>query len=103
MVDRGAHVEHLDVADGLGDRAEPERGEVLAHLLGDELEEVDDELGLAGELLAQLGVLGGDADGARVEVTDAHHHAAAHDQRRGREPELLRAEQGRDDRRRARS
>ena len=47
VVDRRARVEHLDVADRLGDRAEAERGEVLAHLLGDELEEVHDELGLA--------------------------------------------------------
>ena len=77
--------------------AEPERGEVLAHLLRDELEEVHDELGLAGEALPELGVLGGDADRARVEVADAHHHAAAHDERRGRETELLRAEQGGDD------
>ena len=74
----------------------PERGQVLAHLLGDVLEEVDDELGLAREALAQLGVLGGDADRARVEVADAHHHAAAHDERRGGEPELLGAEQRRD-------
>ena len=97
VVDRGAGVEHLGVADGLGDRAEAERGEVLAHLLGDELEEVDDELGLAGEALAQLGVLGGDADRAGVEVADAHHHAAAHHERRGGEAELLGAEQRRDD------
>ena len=87
------HVEQLDVADRLGDRAEAERGEVLAHLLGDELEEVDDELGLAGELLAQLRVLGRDADRARVEVADAHHDAARHDERRGGEAELLGAEQ----------
>ena len=44
-------VEHLDVADHLGHRAEAERGHQLAHLLGDELEEVDDELGLAAEPL----------------------------------------------------
>ena len=55
----------------------PSCGEQLAHLLGDELEEVDDELGLAGEALAQLRVLRGDADRARVEVADPHHHAAA--------------------------
>ena len=70
-------VEHLGVADGLVERAEAERGQVLAHLLGDVLEEGDDELGLAGEPLAQLGVLGGDADRAGVEVADAHHDAAA--------------------------
>ena len=97
VVDRRAGVEHLGVADRLGDRAEAERGEVLAHLLGDELEEVDDELRLAGEALAQLGVLGGDADRAGVEVADAHHHAAAHDERRGGEAELLGAEQRGDD------
>ena len=85
------------MADGLRDRAEAERGEVLAHLLGDELEEVDDELGLAGEALAQLGVLRGDADRAGVEVADAHHHAAAHHERRGGEAELLGAEQRGDD------
>ena len=75
----------------------PSCGHELAHLLGDELEEVDDELGLAAEALAQLGVLGGDADRARVEVADAHHHAARHDERRGGEAELLGAEQRRDD------
>ena len=59
----------------------------------EELEEVHDELGLAGEPLAQLGVLRRDADRAGVEVADAHHHAAAHDERRGGEAELLAAEQ----------
>ena len=63
----------------------------------DELEEVDDELRLAGEPLAQLGVLRGDADRAGVEVADAHHDAAGHHQRRGREAELLGAEQRGDD------
>ncbi len=97
VVDRRARVERLDVADHLGHRAEAERGHQLAHLLGDELEERLDELGLAGEALAQLGVLGGDADRARVEVADAHHDAARHDERRGGEAELLGAEQGGDD------
>ncbi len=96
VVDRLAGVEHLGVADGLRDRAEAERGEVLAHLLGDEFEEVDDELGLAREALAQLRVLGGDPDRARVEVTDPHHHAAAHHERCGGEAELLGTEQRRD-------
>ena len=53
--------------------------------------------GLPREPLAQLGVLGGDADRARVEVADAHHHAATHHQRRGGETELLGAEQRGDD------
>ena len=63
----------------------------------DELEEVLDELGLAGELLAQLRILRRDADRARVEMADAHHHAARDDQRRRREAEFLGAEQRRDD------
>ena len=81
------------MADHLLDRAEPERCHVLADLLGDVLHEVDDEFGLAAELGAQLRVLRGDADGARVEVADAHHHAATDDQRRRGEAELLGAEQ----------
>ena len=97
MLDGLARVEHLDVADRLLERAEAERGEVLAHFLGDELHEVHDELGLARELLAQLRVLRRHADRARVEVADAHHDAAAHDERRGREAELLGAEQRGDD------
>ena len=96
VVDGGAGVEHLDVADRLLQRAEPERRQQLAHLLGDELEEVDDELGLAREALAQHRVLGGHADRAGVEVADPHHHAARHDERGGGEAELLGAEQGGD-------
>ena len=86
-------VEPIDAADHLVDRAEAERGHQLAHLLGDEAEEVLDELGLAVELRAQRGILRGDADRARVQVADAHHHAARHHERRRREAELLGAEQ----------
>lgn len=75
----------------------PRLGEDLADFLGDELEEVDDVLGLAGEPVAQDGVLGGDADRAGVQVADAHHDAAGHDERRGRETELLGAQQCGDD------
>ncbi len=68
----------------------------LAHFLGDEEEEVDDVLGLAGEALAQHRVLGGDADRAGVEMALAHHDAAGRDQRRGGEAELVGAEHGAD-------
>jgi hypothetical protein len=54
-------------------------------------------LGLAGEFGAELRVLGGDADGAGVEMADAHHDAARGDERRGGEAELLGAEQRGDD------
>ena len=70
---------------------------MLAHLLGEEREEVLDELGLAGEPLAQHRVLRRDTDRAGVEVADAHHHAAHDHERRGGEAELLGAEQRGDD------
>ena len=78
-------------------RPEAQRGEVLAHLLGDVLEEGLDELRLAGVARPQLRVLGGDADRAGVEVADPHEDAAAHDEGGGREAELLGAEQRGDD------
>ena len=74
----------------------PQLRHQLAHFLGDELEEVDDVLGPAAELFAQARVLSGDADGAGIEVADAHHDAAHDHQGGGREPELLGPEQGGD-------
>ena len=97
VLDRAAGVEHLGLPDRLVQAAEAQRRQVLADLLGDVGEERLDELRLAGELLAQLGVLGRDADRAGVEVADPHHDAAADDQRRGREAVLLGAEQRGDD------
>ena len=69
---------------------------MLAHLLGDEEEEVDHVLGLAGKARAQHRVLRGDADRAGVQVALAHHDAAHGDQRHGGKAELLGAEQGGD-------
>ena len=97
MRQAGVHVEHLGVADRLVDAAEAEFGQVAADVLGDEPEVVLDELRLAVETRAQLGVLGGHADGAGVEVADPHHDAAGHHQWRGGEPVLLGAEQRGDD------
>ena len=97
VVDRAVDVEQLVMADRLVEGAEPELGEVLAHLFGDELHEVHDELGLAVEPLAQHRVLRRDADRAGVEVADAHHDAARDDERCGGEAELLRAQQRADD------
>ena len=96
MVDGGAGVERLDVADGLGERAEAERGQQLAHLLGDELEEVSTNSGLPLNRLRSSGFWVATPDRAGVEVADPHHDAARHDQRRGGEAELLGAEQGGD-------
>ena len=53
--------------------------------------------GVAVELRAQLGPLGRDSDGARVEVARTHHQAALGDQDRRAERHLVRAEQRGDD------
>ena len=103
VIDRLPEVQPVHAADHLVHRAEAERRHVLAHFLGDEPEEVDDELGLAGELLPQLRILRRDADRAGVQVADAHHDAARDDERRRREAELLGAHQRGDRRRRGRS
>ena len=54
-------------------------------------------LRLPFEAPAELGILRRDPDRARVQVAGAHHHAAGGDQRRGREPHLVGAEQRGDD------
>ena len=50
--------------------------------------------GVAGEALAQLRILRGDADGTGVQVADAHHNAAHGDQRRGGKAKLFSAQHG---------
>ena len=69
----------------------------LAHLFGDEAEEVLDELGRAVELRPQLRILRRDADRTGVQVADAHHDAAHHHERRRGEAVFLGAEQRADD------
>src|SRR5262249_60646047 len=64
---------------------------------GDVAEEVLDELGFTGELLAQYWVLRRDADRTRVEVADAHHDATRDDERSRGEAKFFRAHQRRDD------
>ena len=93
MIHRLARIEHVDAADHFVEFAEAELGHVLADLLGDEEEEIDDVFGLALELGAQRGILGGDAHGAGVQVALAHHDAAHGDQRGGGEAELFGAQE----------
>ena len=93
VIDRFRHIDLVDASDHLVHRAEPELGHDLAHVLGDEPEEVLDELRSPREQLAQLGILRRDADRARIEMADAHHHASQHHERRRRKAELLGAEQ----------
>ena len=75
----------------------PSEAIIAAHVLGDVEEVVDDVLRRAGEAAAQLRILGGDPDRAGVQVADAHHDAAGRDQRRGREADLVGAEERGDD------
>jgi hypothetical protein len=77
--------------------AEAELGHDTRAPPGRRTEEVHHVFGLAGELLAQHRVLGGDPHRAGVQVAHAHHDAARDHQRRGGEAELLGAEQGGDD------
>ncbi|GKT57393.1 conserved hypothetical protein [Colletotrichum tofieldiae] len=59
-----ADPEDLNVANHLVDGAETKLGHDGTELVGDVVEEVDDVLGSAGELLAELGILGGDTNRA---------------------------------------
>ena len=79
------------------ERAEAERGQDLAHLLGDEAEQVDDLLRRAGELLRAALVLRADADRAGVGMALPHHDAAHGDQRGRADAEFLGAEHRGDD------
>ena len=62
---------------------------LLAHFFGDEPHEVHDMLGLAGEFLTQLRILGGYANWAGIEMAHAHHDAAGGYKRRGGETEFF--------------
>ncbi len=96
VVDRFACFKLVDATDHLVYGAEAQPRHDLPQLVGDEPEVVDEMLRLAGELLAQFGILRRHAARARVQVALAHHDAAHDDQRHCREPELLGAEQARD-------
>ena len=75
----GALAQEIAAANQLIDRANTDFGHQLAKVLGDEEEVADDLVGGATEAFAQDGVLRGDADGAGVEMADAHHDAASSD------------------------
>ena len=64
-----AHSQDLYMADHLVDRSETELGHDRTKLVGDVVKKVDDMLWRASELLSQLGVLSGDADGTSVQMT----------------------------------
>src|SRR5438105_8299847 len=90
-------VEHLHLSDHFDEGAKTHGRHQVAHLFGDEEEEIDDVLRLADEALAQHRILGCDADRTGIEVTLAHHQAAGRDERRRREAELIGAQEGAND------
>ena len=97
MVDGLAEVQAIHPPNHLVHRPEAERRHVLADFLRDEAEEVHDVFGLAVEVLPQFRVLRRDADRARIEMADAHHHAPFDHERGGGEAEFLGAHQCGDD------
>ena len=93
MVDRRVHLEQVGASDQVLEPPDPECGHQPADLFSHEDQVVDHVLGAAPEARPQLRVLSRDSDRARVQVADPHHDAAHRDQRRGREAELVGAEQ----------
>src|SRR5690606_27143745 len=90
-------LKQFSAADDLVERAGAELGEVMAHIVRHGVEEVDDVLGLAAELGAEVVALRGDADRTGVEMADAEHRATGRDERGGAEVEFFSAEQRGDD------
>ena len=66
MVDGDLWVDAIHPPDGLFHGAKAKQRQVFAHFLSDEFKEVHYKFGLAGEVLAQLGVLRGNTHGAGV-------------------------------------
>ena len=98
MLRAAAHLpEQVGAADHVADRPHAERGERLAHLFGNEAEQVHDLLGRASELGAQRRLLRANPHRTGVGVTLAHEDAAHGDQRRRADAELLGAQHRRDD------
>src|SRR5882762_5367425 len=92
VLDPLLHVEQIGATDQLAELAYAKLGHQLSCLLGDEEEVIHDVLRLAGEFPAQHRVLSRNADRTGVKVAFSHHDATAHDERRGREPEFVGAE-----------
>ena len=89
--------EQIASADEFVDGGVPHGSHVASKVLGEEEEEVDDVVLVSGEFGSELLILRGDSDGAGVLVALAHHDATHRHQRRGGEPPLLGAQQGRDE------
>ena len=93
VIDGGLRLETIGTANHFVDFTEAELGHDFTQLRRDKAHEVHDMLGLAGETLAQPGILSGDTRGAGIQMADPHHDATDRHQRRRRKTELLSAEQ----------
>src|SRR5581483_7197333 len=94
MLDSFAHLDAVHAADHLVHAPETELRHQQSNLFGHEEEVVDDILGLALEFGSKGRVLGGDSDGASIQMALAHHDAAHRHQRSGGESELFGTQQG---------
>src|SRR5487761_272708 len=88
--------EQLRAAHHVIDRSCARARKVLAGILGDQEQIVDDVLRPALELRAKVLALGGDPGGTRVEVALPSHVATKRHQKSGAESELFSPEHGRD-------
>ena len=89
--------QHVGAPQHLVDRARPQGGQDLAHLVGQQAEEIHHLVGAAGEPLAQRRVLGADPHRAGVRLALAHHDAAHGDQGCGADAVFLGPHHRRDD------
>src|SRR5262245_35739807 len=96
VIDGFLHVQQFRMTDHIGQGSEPQLGHDLPQFFSDVEEEVDDMLGLAGELLAKHWILCGYAHWAGVEVALPHHDASGSNQRSGGETKLFSAKQSSD-------
>ncbi|CAB4609396.1 unannotated protein [freshwater metagenome] len=69
-------IDELNLANCFVERAEAKSSKEFTDFLGDELEEVHNELRLAGEAGPKLWILRCDSNRAGIEMADTHHDAA---------------------------
>ena len=92
----GIHLNKFCVTDNLLQTLHTHLTEVLAHLLGQEGEEVYHVLCTTLEVLAQLGVLRCHTHRTGIRITLTHHHATQHNQRQRAKRELVGTQHGHD-------
>ena len=97
MLHRQIDVQKLAVANEFIHGAKTQPCEILTHLFGQELEEVDHEFRFTTEPCAKFRVLRCDADRAGVKVAHPHHDASGDNKRRRGEAIFFRTKHRRND------